>query len=184
MRRPALALTVALAVAATVLAACGSSGTTASTASLSASRKPLPAGPTPSSIAKQVCSHEAQREIAADLGVRAAVSAPTWEDHLYSCVYQYPEGSFTMSVKELSSWSQTFAYYRQVGAGLGPSHTIANLGQGAYQVADGSVVVRKDWKVLTVDVSHLPATFGVPPTSAGDNAVSVAIVILDCWAGD
>ena len=49
---------------------------------------------------------------------------------------------------------------------------------------DGSVVVRKDWKVLLVDDSALPTQFGVPPTSASDIAVTVADVILGCWAGD
>jgi hypothetical protein len=46
------------------------------------------------------------------------------------------------------------------------------------------VVVRKDWKVLVVDSSGLPAQFGVPPTSSGDVAVTVGDVILGCWAGD
>jgi hypothetical protein len=46
------------------------------------------------------------------------------------------------------------------------------------------VVVRKDWKVLLVDSSGLPAQFGVPSTSSGDVAVTVADVILGCWAGD
>jgi hypothetical protein len=46
------------------------------------------------------------------------------------------------------------------------------------------MVVRKDWKVLLVDVADLPAQFGQPPTSSGDAAVSVADVILGCWSGD
>ena len=46
------------------------------------------------------------------------------------------------------------------------------------------MVVRKDWKVLLVDDTGLPAQFGDPPTSAGDVAVTVADVILGCWAGD
>jgi len=35
-----------------------------------------------------------------------------------------------------------------------------------------------------VDNSGLPAQFGVPPTSSGAVAVTVADVILGCWAGD
>jgi hypothetical protein len=46
------------------------------------------------------------------------------------------------------------------------------------------MVVRKDWKILTVDISGLPAQFGRPPTSRGDVAVTVADVILACWSGD
>jgi hypothetical protein len=46
------------------------------------------------------------------------------------------------------------------------------------------MVVRKDWKVLVVDVAALPAQIGQPPTSSGEAAVTVADVILGCWNGD
>ena len=46
------------------------------------------------------------------------------------------------------------------------------------------MVVRKDWKVLLVNVQGLPPQFGVPPTSSGDVAVTVSDVILGCWSGD
>jgi hypothetical protein len=89
-----------------------------------------------------------------------------------------------LSVKELSSWSQTKAYFEQLGRQLGKARTIQALGQGAFQTTNGSMVVRKDWKVLLVDTEGLPAQFGQPPTSSGDVAVTVADVILGCWSGD
>jgi hypothetical protein len=46
------------------------------------------------------------------------------------------------------------------------------------------VVVRKDWKVLLVNIAGLPAQFAVPPTNRADVAVTVADVILGCWDGD
>jgi hypothetical protein len=131
-----------------------------------------------------VCSSEAQRAINAALGVNAVVSTPTWTGHLYACRYGYSNGSFTLSVKELSSWSQTFAYFRGLGTALGESSPIPSLGQGGFETRDGSVVVRKDWKVLLVNISDLPAQFGVPPTQSGNIAVTVADVILGCWSGD
>ena len=67
---------------------------------------------------------------------------------------------------------------------MGKSRDLEALGQAAFQTTDGSVVVRKDWKVLLVDDPGLPAQFGIPPTSSGDVAVTVADVILGCWAGD
>jgi hypothetical protein len=67
---------------------------------------------------------------------------------------------------------------------MGRTKSIRNLGQGAYQTNGGWVVVRKDRKILTVDISRLPAQFGVPPTSRSDVGVPVADVILACWAGD
>ena len=147
-------------------------------------QRPLPAGRTPSQISKMVCTREAQREIAQTLGVRASVSTPTWIEHTYSCRYRYPDGGFVLTIKELSSWSQTLAYYSGIGRNQGRTATVPNLGQGAFQTDNGSAVVRKDWKVLTVDISGLPPQFGRPPTSRGDVAVTVADVILACWSGD
>jgi hypothetical protein len=118
------------------------------------------------------------------LGVKAKVSTPTWVDHLYSCQYGYPDGSMQLSVKELSSWAQTYAYFDSLADRLGRARTLQGLGQGAFQTTSGSVVVRKDWKVLLVDTQGLPGQFGVPPTSSSDVAVTVGDVILGCWAGD
>jgi len=150
----------------------------------SAAERPQPAGRNPSIIALMVCRPEAQHDIAEVLGVKAKVSDKTWVDHKYSCSYGYPNGSFKLSVKELSSWSQTLAYFHGLGSHLGDTQKLGNLGQGAFRTSGGDVVVRKDWKVLVVDVSGLPPHFGVPPTSATDVAFTVADVILGCWAGD
>jgi hypothetical protein len=130
------------------------------------------------------CRPEARRQIDSTLGVTATVSDPTWVDHLYACTYQYPTGSMSLSVKELSSWPQTLTYFGSFGAKGGTSRTLRGLGQGAYQTDDGSVVVRKDWKVLLVDPTRLPAKFGVPSTSSTYVAVTVADLILGCWQGD
>jgi hypothetical protein len=147
-------------------------------------RAPLPAGPHPSAIAKEPCQADAQHELAEVLGVKGKVGTPTWADHRYSCPYVYPNGQFVLSIQELSSWKQTYAYFDSLGRSLGRVRPLANLGQGAFQTTDGSVVVRKDWKVLLVNVAGLPARFAVPPDSPTDIAVTVADVILGCWAGD
>jgi len=169
------------------LAATACSGSTPATAPTT-TRPPKPAGALPSPISVQVCSHEAQREMAAALGETAQVTTPTWLDHRYACTYGYPTaappGSFEVSVQELSSWPETYAYYDGLATRLGKSRDLEALGQAAFQTTDGSVVVRKDWKVLLVDNTGLPAEFGVPPTSSTAVAVTVADVILGCWAGD
>jgi hypothetical protein len=156
----------------------------ASSTSTTATKAPLPAGAKPSAIAKQVCQKEARVDIASALGETATVSDPTWVDHLYSCRYSYPSGSMELSIKELSSWAETYAYFGMLSEQLGKARTLQGLGQGAFQTTDGSIVVRKDWKVLLVNISPLPARFGVPATSSGDVAVTVGDVILGCWAGD
>jgi len=177
---PALLGAVLVAVA-LALAACGG-GTTSATAGTT----PLPAGPTPSKIATMVCGHEAVSQMNSALGEDATVSTPTWsaKTHVYSCTYGYPTGSFTLTVKELSSWPATKAYVAALEASMGKSRDLYGLGQAAFQADDNAVVVRKDWKVLTVDVTGLPAQFGVPPTSSRAVAVTVADVILGCWEGD
>ncbi len=175
-----MVVAVALVAITVSLAGCSGSGTAAAPTT----EAPEPAGATPSPIAKMVCASEAVGEIDSALGEKATVSAPTWVDHTYSCRYGYADGSMELSVKELSSWAETKQYFNAQGVALGRSRDLSGLGQGAFQTRDGSVVVRKDWKVLLVDSSGLPAQFGVPPTSSGDVAVTVADVILGCWAGD
>lgn len=159
--------------------ACGRSAAPSTT-----TRVPLPAGPTPSAISRMVCSQKAAEELAGPLGLTAAVSTPAWVDHLYSCRYAYSTGFFTLSVKELSSWGQTYAYFDMLGARLGDAGKANGLGQAAFSTRSGSVVVRKDWKVLLVDITSLPAQFGVPPTSSADVAYTIADVIMGCWSGD
>jgi hypothetical protein len=131
-----------------------------------------------------VCSNKATKEIDATLGDKATVDERTWVDHRYSCRFAYPAGSMVLSVKELSTWSQTIGYFDSLSTALGNSQTIPGLAQGAFQATDGSMVVRKDWKVLEVDISGLPAQFGVPATSSGNVALRVAYLIIGCWAGD
>jgi hypothetical protein len=173
---------VLVATVMTALLAAGCASGAASTTSTT--RAPLPAGRYPSEISKMVCRPEARQDIAEVLGVKATVSDPSWVDHLYSCRYSYPTGSMELSVKELSSWSQTTAYFESLASQMGKARSLQNLGQGAFQTTNGSVVVRKDWKVLLVDTAMLPAQFGVPPTPSEAVAVTVADVILGCWAGD
>jgi len=173
-------LFVVVAIAALGTASCAGTPTAARTSTT----VPLPAGRLPSEISKMVCQPKAQGELAEVLGVKAVVATPTWVDHLYTCRYQYPDGTMVLSIKELSSWPQTKGYYAMLGNQLGNIGPLGNHGQGAFTTGDGSVVVRKDWKVLLVDISGLPAQFGVPTTSKADVADTVSDVILGCWAGD
>ncbi len=177
---------IAVALVAFVLSACGGTSTTGSTSSIEGTTVhiALPAGPNPSTSAKMVCAKEAQRELANTLGVSTvAPIAPTWVDHLYSCQYVYANGAIALSVKEVSNRGQTTAYFDMLGRQFGRTGALNGLGQGAFTTTNGDVVVRKDYKVLLVDVSGLPPQFGVPPTSSADIAVTVADVIMGCWSG-
>ena len=167
-----------LAVLAVVLGIAGCGSVNASAES------PLRAGKSPSAIARMVCAEEAAGEIAQVVGAKASVTAPTWADHLYSCGYHYSEGTMVLSVKELSSWSETYAYFDKLAETLHKTGPVKGLGQGAFVVGDGSVVVRKDWKILLVDISGLHGMVGSPPSSRDTVALDAAAVILGCWSGD
>ena len=148
---------------------------------------PPPAGPgQPSASALQVCSpDDGQKDIAAALGVTPTrVDPPTWVDRLYSCRYVYPDGSFTLSVKELPDNSSTGAYLDGLAAQRGNLAPLDGVGQAAFYTRDKSIVARKDFKVLLVDVSALPPEFGKPPAPPAAVSRTIATVIMGCWSGD
>ena len=102
---------------------------------------------------------------------------------MYSCTYTYPTGVLTLSVKELDTAAQTTRTYNAFAARLGRRPTSVAFGQGAFITTNGSVIVRKDFKVLDVDVSKLPLKFGVPPQDRSNAALSVAATVMGCWTG-
>ncbi len=137
----------------------------------------------PSAAAKLVCSSDAVGDVATSLGI--GVTTPvtsTWSHSVYSCRYVFVAGVMVLSVEDHpDSASATTAFMSGEPSG---ATVVPGLGQQAYARADGSAVVRKDASVLTVDVSGLPATFGVPPHPRNINAITVAGAILACWTED
>ena len=179
-------------VAALLLSACGSSGSTAT--SPSSTTNPFVnaswevAKSTPSISAQMVCQKEARQEIAATLGKQATrVTKPTWDraHHLYSCTYVYPRGRITLTVKEMSSGTETTDYFNRVIAKYGTAQELKGLGQGAWVLKNDDVVVRKDYKVLLVDVSRVPPGLGkfTQAMRRSDVGISIAAVIMSCWTG-
>lgn len=137
----------------------------------------------PSISAKMICAPEAVKDINEIFGETARISTPTWVDHVYSCDYSFGRGAkMTLSVKELSSVDETTAYYDTLARKLGKKSQLNGFGDGAFITSNGSVVTRKDYKVMTVDTSHLPAQF------AGDTrenqAINVTATIMSCWTGE
>jgi hypothetical protein len=132
-----------------------------------------------------ICEPEAANEIYDQAtGVKTIKPFnPTWVDHVYSCDYVYPHGAvIRLSVKEMSSPEETTAYFDSLAQKLGKVE-VQPIGQGAFTTNNGDLVVRKDYKVLLVDVSKLPASFGVPPDTRKDVAVNVGATIMSCWTG-
>lgn len=184
MRPPRAASALCALVLLLALTGCG--GSSKSSASKPATAAIQVAGPNPSVSAKMICADEAKKDIAAtSVGFAAVqVSKPKWADHIYSCDYLYARrAKFSLSVKEMSSAAETTAYFDALGKKLGRGADLAELGDGAFQTRNGSAVVRKDYRVLLVDVSHLPARFGKPLAARSDIAGGVAGVIMGCWIG-
>ena len=132
-----------------------------------------------------ICSDEAQRDITEALGV--APSEPprsSWSGQVYSCRYGYDTSVMVLSVKEFPDGSATAAYLAAQRGLLVGAQPMPGLGQEAFAARDGwTLLVRKDFKVLTVDVTGLPERFGRPPQSRATVAVMVAMAILACWTG-
>ena len=172
-----------IAIAGLSLGACAKSSASATKATTTSLPAVIAVGSNPSKSARMVCGAEAEKEIATALGVRT-VARPlaTWKNHMYSCRYVYPHGVMVLSVKEMSRASETTQYFDQLQATLGKSQPL-QLGQGDFIAKDGSAVVRKDYKVLRVDVTDLPAQFGKPPSQRSTFAADVAVTVLGCWTG-
>jgi hypothetical protein len=183
-RHHLIMLSVVLLAAA--LAGCGGSksNTAGTTPPGNSGHVAKPVSSKPSTSAKMICSSEVQGDIARLVGVQIVKPlAPTWIDHVYSCTYEYKNGTMTLSVKELANQAETDAYFASLATKLGKTEQITGLGQGAFTTKNLSAVVRKDYKVLTVDISHMPANFGVPPQSRADIALNTAATIMGCWTG-
>jgi hypothetical protein len=168
----------ALAVAAMTIAAVV---VVAQTSAPAGAAGPQAAEKKPSKLATMVCAPKTAEEIGQIVALHETVVGKTWLDHRYSCRYRFKIGTMVLSVKELSSWSQTIGYFRSLEAQLRRKQSLYGLGQGAFETRDGSVVVRKDWKVLVVDTSRLP---GEASSSTSNIALAVAAAIMECWHGD
>jgi hypothetical protein len=176
-----------------VLGACGSKstpgGSSATTPRTSASGTTgghiaIPASATPSLSAKMICESAVKGEIASLLGVQPDQPVvPTWKDHVYSCTYHYKGGALTLAVKELADKAATDAYFEQQAQKRGESQKINGLGQGAFTTSNKSAVVRKDYKVMLVDISKLPPKFGAYGETRDNIALDTASTILSCWTG-
>jgi hypothetical protein len=179
-----LAFLVVLA-AALAIAGCGSSssGKGAQPTTTTVADGGHPPGAEPSASSKMICSLEAQRDITASIGVKATVTTPTWVNDVYACNYKYANGVIAMSVKELASAAETTTEYNADAAKLGRRPDVVSFGEGAFITTNGSVIVRKDFKVLDIDVSKLPQKFGTPPQDRSNIALSIAATVMSCWTG-
>jgi hypothetical protein len=136
----------------------------------------------PSEQARMVCEPEARQDIAVALGVDATAVGPLrFADRTTTCRYAYPQGAFDLTVQDLPDDATTTAVYDELGRRGGRVQQF-DLGVAqAFTTTNGSVVLRKDTKVMLVDVADLPDPFGRPPVPRGQAALLVTKAILGCW---
>jgi hypothetical protein len=131
-----------------------------------------------------ICTDKELSEYRQALGVRESASIRTWSNDRYSCTLSYPTGTVGLAVKELANRKEAIAYAKGLQRTLAPTFPVSSLGDASFQSASGTMVVRKRSAVLTVDVSGIPPTFGVPPTKSADVAYTYAYIIVSCWTGE
>lgn len=177
---PGVLLTLAM-----LTGACTSGGPSATVTPSAAATASAPAASAtagPSAAARMVCSSEAAEDIEGALGIGTTrPPKATWSDRLYSCPYEYPSGTMRLSVKDLPDTAAVEAYFSAAERAGGRFTVLRGMGEGAFEVGDGSVFVRKDLTVLHVDVKALPAVFGTPSRTRSQVGRTVATTVLICW---
>jgi hypothetical protein len=142
----------------------------------------LPDAPSPQ--AEMVCAPEAQQDIQDLIGVvPTAVGPIQYANHTSTCRYAYANGAFTLVVQDLPNDITTTRTYEALAGTLGKIDSIDLPDAQAFTTNDGSIVLRRDTKVMLVDVAQLPGTFGSPPSPRADAARLIMKAVLNCWVG-
>jgi hypothetical protein len=142
----------------------------------------LPDAPSPQ--AEMVCAPEAQQDIQDLIGVvPTAVGPIQYANHTSTCRYAYANGAFTLVVQDLPNDITTTKTYEALAGRLGKIDSIDLPDAQAFTTNDGSIVLRRDTKVMLVDVTQLPGTFGSPPSPRADAARLIMKAVLNCWVG-
>jgi hypothetical protein len=176
-----------LAALAVLLAACGGQSAAPSGPPTGPSLGPavvtaLPDAPSPQ--AEMVCAPEAQQDIQDLIGVvPTAVGPIQYANHTSTCRYAYANGAFTLVVQDLPNDITTTRTYEALAGKLGKIDSIDLPDAQAFTTNDGSIVLRRDTKVMLVDVAQLPGTFGSPPSPRADAARLIMKAVLNCWVG-
>ncbi|MFJ6213237.1 hypothetical protein ACIQGZ_07905 [Streptomyces sp. NPDC092296] len=164
-------------------AATGPAGTTATTAAAGTTPGTADDGAGPSAATRLICDDEAVEEISGALGIEPRQPlSPTWSGQVYSCSYDYPDGSsMLLSVRQLPDRAAAAAAFEQQRTATAGAKAVKGLGEAAFTRRDGSAYVLKDEMVLTVDVGKLPKTFGKPTRTRPNVGLTVATTVMICW---
>jgi hypothetical protein len=94
----------------------------------------------------------------------------------YSCRYENGEGVLRLTVDDVGTVRQARAQLEEHGRSPDVLDRLTALGDGGFEMTDGSIVLAKDQFVLTVDPNGLAAGVAKRPVSLG-----VTVAVMDCW---
>ena len=176
--------TAILAACCLALAACSASHAATTSPARSATTAATADASKPTASALMICAAETRGNIATALGIKATLRTSTsWVDHLYTCTYHLPIGTFVLSVKELANPAAAHAYLDASRQRLAATTSLGGPSDTAWASATGTVLLLKASAVLLVDATALPAVLGPEHQQRNDFAALIAADILACWNG-
>jgi hypothetical protein len=139
----------------------------------------------PSAAAKMICSNEVRADITTVLALKT-VSKPTarWANHVYTCTYRLPMGTFVLSVTESKNPAAAQSFAKGLRSATDGARNAAGLTTTAFSTPRGLVALVKDSDTLQVDATRLPQQFGAQHEKRTDFAYEIASDILGCWTED
>ena len=141
------------------------------------------AGPnTPSAIEQLACSAQLAQQLSSLLGEQPTrTQTATWSGQVYSCHYRYPDGAFTLAVRESAGQAATDRVFAAQRRAAGRTTAQLGLGQQAFAEPNGTVVLRDGFDVLTADAGTLPAAPGHPSRPRAAALHMIAETVLAAW---
>ena len=129
-----------------------------------------------------ICSNEIRNDIAQVLAVKPLPKpSARWADHVYTCTYRLPMGTFVLSVTESRNPAAAQDFAKGLRSALGKHEQCRRAHDNRVLDTGGVVALVKDSDTLQVDASRLPKQFGAQHEKRTDFAYEVASDILGCW---
>jgi hypothetical protein len=141
-----------------------------------------PSAADPSGAARMICSTEVRTDIRKVLALKATPQPTSrWTNHVYTCTYRLPMGTFVISVTESKDAAAAQTVAADLRKSLSQVRATAGLTATAFATPQGLVALVKDNDTLQVDATRLPKQFGEQQQKRTDFAYEIASDILGCW---
>lgn len=136
----------------------------------------------PSAAARMICSTEVRTDIRKVLALKTTPQPTSrWTNHVYTCTYRLPMGTFVISVTESTDAAAAQTVAANLRKSLSQPRATAGLTATSFATPQGLVALVKDNDTLQVDATRLPKQFGEQQQKRTDFAYEIASDILGCW---